>query len=201
MKKQVNIYVFIIVNVATTIEEFKSSKISKNYLYLKKLFDSEKARVLSEQNQKNHVIDLIKNTELSYMLLYNLSQKKLAKLRRYLNNALNKNWIKLSMSLVNVSIPFVFKKDERLRLCVNYKNLNAIIIKNCYFLLFITKILNRLYEIKRFIKLNLKNVYHRIRIKKNHQWKTTFRMRYCKIMMRQLSTSAFSTKTWNVLNF
>ena len=61
----------------TTIN-FKLFKISKDYLYLKKLFDNEKARVLFEQNQKNHTIDLMKNTKLSYMSLYNLFQKKLA---------------------------------------------------------------------------------------------------------------------------
>ena len=149
-----------------TIKKFKSSEISKDYLYWKKLFDNEKTKILSEQSQENHVIDLIKNTKLSYMSLYNLFQKKLAKLRRYLNNVLNKKWIRFFVSFANVLIFFIFKKDEKLRLYVNYKNLNTIIIKNCHFLLFITKTLNRLYKIKRFINLNLKNVYYRIRIKK-----------------------------------
>ena len=39
------------------------------------------------------------------------------------------------------------------------------IIKNRYLLLFIIKILDRLYGIKKFLKSNLKNIYHRIRIK------------------------------------
>ena len=73
------------------------------------------------------------------------------------------------MSLVDVSILFVLKKGEKLRLYMNYKSLNAIIIKNCHFLSFITKMLNCLCEIKRFVKLNLKNVYHRIRIKRNDE--------------------------------
>ena len=42
-----------------------------------------------------------------------------------------------------------------------------IIIKNRYSLFLITKTLNRLYDVKVFIKLNLKNVYHKIRIKEN----------------------------------
>ena len=112
------------------------------------------------------------------MSLYNLFQKGLAELRRYLNNVLNKGWIKLSMSFVDASILFVLKKDEELRLCVNYKDLNAIIIKNSHFLSLITKMLNRLCKVKRFIKLNLRNVYHRIQIKKNDEWKTAFRTRY-----------------------
>ena len=73
------------------------------------------------------------------------------------------------MSLVDVPILFVSKKDEKLRLCVDYRNLNAIIIKNRHSLSLITKTLNRLCEAKRFIKLNLKNVYHRIRIKKGDE--------------------------------
>ena len=95
-----------------------------------------------------------------------------------MNDALNKGWIKFSMSSVDVSILFIFKKGRELRLCVNYKSLNAIIIKNCHFLLFIIKMLNRLCEVKLFIKLNLKKVYHWIRIKKSDEWKTTFRTRY-----------------------
>ena len=58
--------------------KFKSSEILKNYLYLNKLFDNKKAKVLLEQNERDHVIDLMKNIELSYISLYNLSQKKLA---------------------------------------------------------------------------------------------------------------------------
>ena len=63
----------------------------------------------------------------------------------------------------------MFKKDEELRLCVNYKDLNAIIIKNRHLLLFIIKTLNRLCNVKRFTKLNLKNIYHRIRIKRDDE--------------------------------
>ena len=46
--------------------------------------------MLFEQHDENHVIDLIKSKESSFMLLYNLSQNELAKLRRYLNDVLIK---------------------------------------------------------------------------------------------------------------
>ncbi len=59
----------------------------------------------------------------------------------------------------------MFKKNDKLRLCVNYRDLNAITIKNYYSLFLIIETLNRLNEYKYFIKLNLKNAYHRIRIK------------------------------------
>jgi len=59
----------------------------------------------------------------------------------------------------------MFKKNNKLRLCINYRDLNAITIKNYYSLFLIIETLNRLNESKCFIKLNLKNVYYRIRIK------------------------------------
>ena len=57
------------------------------------------------------------------------------------------------------------KKNNELRLYVDYRDLNTIIIKNRHFLFLIFETLNRLYESKIFIKLNLKNVYHKLRIK------------------------------------
>ena len=84
-------YVLVVVDVETTHEQSKSPEISKNYLYLKKLFDNEKAEILSEQNQGDHAIDLIENTKSSYISLYNLFQKELAKFQCYLNDVLNKN--------------------------------------------------------------------------------------------------------------
>ena len=54
------------------------------------------------------------------------------------------------------------KKNNELHLCVNYKKLNAIIIKNRYSLSLIIKTLNRLYNVKIFTKLNLKNIYYKI---------------------------------------
>ena len=63
---------------------------------------------------------------------------------------------------------FVFKNNEKFRLCVKYKNLNIITIKNKFFLL-IKKTLNRLISVKYFTKLNFKNIYYRIKIKKNYK--------------------------------
>ena len=57
------------------------------------------------------------------------------------------------------------KKNNELRLYIDYRDLNAIIIKNRHSLSLISETLNRLYELKIFTKLNLKNVYYKLRIK------------------------------------
>ena len=61
------------------------------------------------------------------------------------------------------------KKNDELRLYINYRDLNAIIIKNRHSLFLIFETLNRSYESKIFIKLNFKNVYYWFRIKINDE--------------------------------
>ena len=91
LQKQFIIYVLVVANVTTTSKnKLKSSELSKNYLYLKKMFDNELTKMLFKQNYENHAINLIENKKSSYMSLYNLSQIELTKLRHYLNNALIK---------------------------------------------------------------------------------------------------------------
>ena len=91
LQKQFIVYVFVIADVTTALEnKLKSFKFFEDYLYLKKMFDNELARMLFKQNYENHVIDLVENKKFSYMLLYNLFQVELTKFRRYLNDALIK---------------------------------------------------------------------------------------------------------------
>jgi len=85
-------------------------------------------------------------------------------LRKYSFKNLILDRIYKSISFVNISILFVLKSNNNLRLYINYFSLNIIIIKNKYSLFFIKKILNSLIIIVYFIKLNLKNAYYRIYI-------------------------------------
>jgi len=99
-------------------------------------------------------------------------------LKEYLDNILAKKWIQHSVSSVEASVLFVSKNEESLHLCVDYRDLNKIIIKNHHSLSLISETLNHLSEVKMFIKLDLKNAYHHIRIKKDNEWKTVFCTHY-----------------------
>jgi len=57
-------------------------------------------------------------------------------------------------------IIFIPKKDKTLYLYINYRALNKITIKNCYPLLLIGELINRLLGVKIFIKLDLKDIYY-----------------------------------------
>ena len=61
---------------------------------------------------------------------------------------------------------------------MDYRGLNTATIKNRYLLPLITETLDRLSGTKVFSKLDLKDAYYRIRIKRSDKWKTAFRTRY-----------------------
>ena len=73
-------------------------------------------------------------TTSQYDSFYALLKKKFQILWNYLLKNLALNCICEFFNLIKTSILFVFKKNESLRLCVNYRNLNTVIIKNkCFF--------------------------------------------------------------------
>jgi len=134
----------------------------KNY---NNIFNLKNAFTLLNFKEKNYNIDLLLSKEPFYQSLYSFSKKKLNILQKYLLKNLTLNKIRKFISLINASMLFVLKSNNNLKLCVNYYNLNAIIIKNKCSLSLIKKTLNRLINIVYFIKLNLKNAYYRIRIR------------------------------------
>ena len=73
------------------------------------------------------------------------------------------------MNSADVLILFTFKKNDILRLCVDYRDLNKITTKNRHLLFFIFQILNVLIENKFFTKFDFRNAYHRIKIRKENE--------------------------------
>ena len=145
----------------------------KKYDSYTDVFSEENADLLSAHKVSDYAIDL-NEKKLLYNSLYNLFNTELEVLRGYLENVLVKGWIRHSVSPAEAPILFVSKKDGGLQLCVDYQRLNQMTIKNRHSLPLISETLNRLSEAKYFTKLNLKNAYHWIYIKKGNEWKTVF---------------------------
>ena len=98
------------------------------HLFLKKVT----TKTLLKHQTWNHEIIFELSKTFTFKLIYALFEKKLKILREYLNENLTKKFIRKSQSSTKYSILFVFKKNETLRLCVDYRKLNEIIIKNRY---------------------------------------------------------------------
>ncbi len=99
-------------------------------------------------------------------------------LRDYLAKKEAIGWIRRLKLSAGASILFILKLDGLLRLCVDYCALNKITTKNRHPLPLINKLIDRLSGVKVYTKLDLRDAYHRIRIKKGDEWKTAFRTRY-----------------------
>ena len=101
--------------------------------------------------------------------IYSLSKPELKTLRGYIDDNLKNGFIKPSTSPASAPILFVKKKDGSLRLCVDYRALNSITVKDRYALPLISKLLNRLKTAKIYTKLDLRGAYNLIRIKKGEE--------------------------------
>ena len=77
-----------------------------------------------------------------------------------------------------MSILFIPKAESIIWLYIDYKYLNKITIKNRYPILLVGELFNRLNYVKIFIKLNLRDMYYKIHIKKRDKWKTIFKTCY-----------------------
>lgn len=128
------------------------------------VFSAESAGMLPENKPSDHAIDT-EGKEPPHGPLYNLSGKELEILRDYLKDALAKGWIRRSTSPAGAPVLFVPKKDGTFRLCVDYRGLNKITVKNRHPLPLISETLDRLSGSTFFTKLDLKDTYYRIRIK------------------------------------
>lgn len=107
-----------------------------------------------------------------------LSQNELEVVRNYIRTALDKGWIRPPKSPAGAPILFAPKKDGSLRLCVDYRGLNEITLRNRYPLPLVGEIMDRLSGARVFTQLDLRDAYHRIRIRAGDEWKTAFRTRY-----------------------
>jgi hypothetical protein len=109
---------------------------------------------------------------------YKMTPKELAKLKVQLNELLDKGCIRPSSSPWGCSALFVKKKDQSLRLCVNYQPLNAVTIKNKYPLPRIDILFDQLAGARVFSKIDLRSGYHQIKIRPKDVPKTAFSTRY-----------------------
>ncbi len=142
------------------------------------IFFTQKSKVLSIHEFYNHAICIKKNHIILWNLLYNLFAIELIVQKIYIEKQLQADMIQYFISSTETFMLFTLKKNETLRSCIDYWELNVITLKNKCSLLLINEALNHLADVMFFIKLNIKNAFNKFCIWEEDEWKMTFHTRF-----------------------
>jgi hypothetical protein len=110
------------------------------------------------------VIELKPSTAPIYKTPYRMATLELAELKEHVKELLEEGFIRPSSSPLGAPVIFVPKKDGTQRLCVDYRALNEVTVKNKYPLPRIDDLFNQLYGACVFSKINLRLGYHQLKI-------------------------------------
>ncbi|XP_077223035.1 uncharacterized protein LOC143856655 [Tasmannia lanceolata] len=109
---------------------------------------------------------------------YRMAPAELKELKEQLSELLEKGFIRPSSSPWGAPVLFVKKKDGSLRLCIDYRQLNKVTVKNRYPLPRIDDLFDQLQGACHFSKIDLRSGYHQLRVRDEDISKTAFRTRY-----------------------
>ncbi|WVZ80118.1 hypothetical protein U9M48_027621 [Paspalum notatum var. saurae] len=123
-------------------------------------------------------IDLVPGTAPIAKAPYRMSGKEYDELKKQLDDLLEKGLIRCSISPWGAPVLFVKKRDGTMRLCIDYRELNAVTLKSKCPLPRIDALLDQLKGARYFSKIDLRSGYHQMKIREEDIPKTAFVTRY-----------------------
>ena len=133
---------------------------------------------LPPEREIDFPIDLVPGTTPISLPPYRMAPAELKELKTQLQELVDRGFIRPSISPWGVPVLFVKKKDDTWRLCIDYRQLNKVTIRNKYPLPRIDDLFDQLLGAKVFSKIDLRSGYRQLRIKESEIPKTAFRTRY-----------------------
>ncbi|GJW27302.1 putative reverse transcriptase domain-containing protein [Tanacetum coccineum] len=123
-------------------------------------------------------IDLIPGATPVARAPYRLAPSKMQELSDQLQELADRGFIQLSTSPWGAPVLFVKKKDGSFRMCIDYRELNKLTVKNRYPLPMIDDLFDQLQGSSVYSKIDLRSCYHQLRVRDEDIPKTAFRTRY-----------------------
>ena len=165
-------------NKTFSIVEDLKRKMSKKFHKYIDVWNSKLINELSSHRNWNHVINLIFEIKSSIKKTYDLSRDQTTMIKKYIDEMLNKNYIRSSTFEYAVSMLIIKKFDDELRVCVNYRAFNTFIIKNRNASFLLRNTLTRFCSIKYFNKFDIITTFNEIRMRQSDEKKIAFLIRY-----------------------
>lgn len=155
---------------------------SENLANLPEFIQNEYEDVVTNESPKDlpdfktitHKIHLIPGSKPTARSPYRMTKFETEELKKQINQLLKQGFIKKSNSPFAAPVLFVKKKDKSLRLCVDYRLLNIITIRDAFPIPVIDDLLFKLGNSKVFSKLDLMSGYFQIRMQPEHEERTAF---------------------------
>ncbi|GJW76694.1 putative reverse transcriptase domain-containing protein [Tanacetum coccineum] len=123
-------------------------------------------------------IDLIPGAAPVARAPYRLAPSEMKELSEQLQEIYDKGFIRPSFSPWGAPVMFVKKKDGSFKMCIDYRELNKLTVKNCYPLPRIDDLFDQLQGSSIYSKIDLRSGYHQLRVREQDIPKMTFRTRY-----------------------
>ncbi|KAK1413191.1 hypothetical protein QVD17_34962 [Tagetes erecta] len=130
------------------------------------------------ERQVEFKIDLVPGANPVAKSPYRLAPSEMKELMSQLQDLLDKGFIRPSVSPWGAPILFVKKKDGSMRMCIDYRELNKLTIKNRYPLPRTDDLFDQLQGASWFSKIDLRSGYHQVKVREEDVPKTAFRTRY-----------------------
>jgi hypothetical protein len=124
------------------------------------------------------VIELIPGTAAISKRAYRVSGPELVELKKQIDELSEKGYIRPSTSPWATPVLFVEKKDGTRRMCIDYRALNEVTIRNKYRLPKLEDLFDQQREATMFSKIDMRSGYHQLRIQPSDILKTTFITKY-----------------------
>ena len=128
------------------------------------------------EDRIQHEINLVPNAKPVMKRAYRLSDAQQREVEKQIKGALLEGWVQPSYSPWGTAIFVVGKKNGEWRMCVDYRDLNALTEQDAYLLPRIDDILHKVANAKIYSTLDLQSGYHQIQIKMSDRPKTAFRL-------------------------
>ncbi|SMR52326.1 unnamed protein product [Zymoseptoria tritici ST99CH_3D1] len=166
----------------TNFEKYIKGKLDKDYTQdvpkefdnYKHLFDRRAAEslpnlLLPYRANSNLPIDFELGSKIPFKKPYLIGEKELAIVRKHIDNLIKKGVIRESKSPCSLPVLLIKKGDGRIRVCINYRAVNAITVKNRYPLPHIRETLLRIGRAKIFTVLDIVAAFNRLRIREGDE--------------------------------
>jgi len=148
--------------------------VPKRFWKWKKVFEKRVSERMPVRKAWDHTIELKERFTPRKGKVYLLSREEREEVQVFVEDQLQKGYIRSSKSPQTSPVHFVAKKDSKRRMVQDYQHINQWTIKNGYLLPLITDILDGVGKRKVFTKLDLRWDYNNVRIKEGDKWKAAF---------------------------